>query len=404
MILADLTSARPGTEVTPLSWLKPLADVIHVLVWDDVDISWLPGVDESHCVRIPRNADQRATHAAVLERLRAQADSSPEDSIEVFTFDRALKLLASVSAIPANVKVSHFQDLRSVGGASPPKILEKLNGDELAADLRHALERAGATASVSGVPITSLRPLLAREYPSKYDKLQNPASAFPGFINQVVTEATARGVVEVEASRLPSRKIWLKSAVLNSPQLAHQQPASGSGERERDRAKWSLSLQLAGWGPFSNIRGALFASVKAQARSGVVFGVLPQLAVAKMDRSAYGLLDKFPAKHVEKFCKLLLAAEAVCVSDRGPVVYAPDSVAHLVSGVSDDFEERLELRIVLELIRRCAVSVYDLEDVAWAIWRKKDEFHTERAATLIGKLIAESKVAADGEEFRVVKG
>lgn len=405
MLVADLIFANPGTEGGPLKWVRSRDPAAKALVRSDADIRYIAGLDEAGCIRLDTGLPGPLS-TTILQHLNASAAEYRSD-ILVYTFSRELVAASNSQSTRStfSVSVEHYEALKRPAiptGArqyNPPRGVDSQQAEK---DLVAALTRRRALDHYSGVSLTNVRHALMSINADMYDASLNRETAYSGFISSIIMPLVGSGVVVIEPGASPGRKIWLAKtqtigvSPVGGKSLQANAPISAAA-RESDPDKWRDALKLDQWGPFNNWRKALFESIQLVSKKGIRVTVLPQRAVREAMNSLSPRPEKPPITALESFVAKLLTEPVLLDVHSVAFGFSVEAFDKTVTDVVEGFEEILERRLAIELVRRCTVQATKMQDIAWALHGLRDDDTTDAVTGRFSALHSDKRLAVGSD-------
>ena len=404
-VIADVTRANPGTEdalIRKLGTHYSSGDAVTVILREDqnsglTDTYSAKTITPFHYIRVVNE----------INLMLNQVLADPDSTVDVVSFHSAVWTLKdSLAEADRNrVEFMPWSALSDGQGGSPGQTrqwpTELVSEEDALAVLQAALRRAGAVEAKRAIRKTDLRQALARE-DQRFGK-DHVFGATYGLMTMLTKLASERGcaVVEVQAGDFENPVLWVKDHASD----AAQSVASSESEGRTRSQLFINTLRIeADLGPYSNIRWELYkalgdALTRAKAKTE---RLSVRSAVSEAIRSVQESQSerKINWRKVAAFLYRLLDRVPVMTDEEGRYVEA--SIGKLrapVCGLVDDFEILLDGALILELVRRINdIDLLDIQDLAGALYLRRDDEALDRTIRVIERLLADRKVATTREK------
>jgi len=400
-VVADLTKANPGTELSVLERIPNLqisGNIIEAVIYPRQKIN-LSSVSSLQFTEIAEGGDLGKQVAERITHLLANNN----ESITVLSFNGYVLNLATKidPAIMHRVSFLPWSSAWRVGNTSQGKIssnkyqdaswpLNNISENETMEVLIKALRERRAFNESTSIRKTAIRPLLAKIEP----RLDKPnTDHISGFISKLVSIAEHKGLITtINPGLNPS--IWLNQSIA-TPAIA----VIPNTEKIKKGDLFSEKLKQDGMGPFPNFRDELFDAMDelVNSDSKPTLTHLIHNSVGKVQLANENEHNGFHWGAVKHFIRSLLMLQDVALDEFGNP-FRPNflNMSKTVHALAKDWRIRLDGELILHLLRSgCEIGINDFQELIGSIYKTREEQYEDKLNAVIGHLNAVGKIICD---------
>lgn len=427
IIVAELTGCFRGREEAAFGFLQQYvaksSPQAKILLAFNEQLKTLPLNGASFDVRsvepaLDRQEGVRRILSAIEQELQNVAPGVEIDLVSfVGEIEEPFIAMCGKRQITANfVKWGELFHAKStkIPDESVAMVATRLSRDEIVDALRQVVQ-----AYPRGVRLTGLRNYLKPT--ERFSRELNPATAYNGFISNVVAIGVKAGVVRLEGisnqgtaaivppdgrvgELLPPGPITEEGGALRTSETTQPPPSLSKPKRRVDA--FLDVLKSLNFGPFSRDRSLLFKTLEITAGSGnYTPAVLIRTAIDSCKRDTTRK-TKLPWGIVERFFYTVLGQLPVLIGESGEILRpnAVESLGKKVQKLADGYAERIEKEMLFLLVQRLEdVRPDDMADLAFVLYPDRPE--AEALTTIemrLGELQTEGRISKEGDKFLAI--